>query len=142
MELTLGPTHLQFAAADGLIAIGLFDDAPTFRNWWSRPKKGDVGSILARQDLSSLVFLGASDLGWAVGASYWIIVLAMSIVPAWWWIDRSEQSDLDRRRALGHCRRCGYDLRMSPDTCPECGRRARRIQRLMDAPAPAPRAAV
>jgi hypothetical protein len=48
---------------------------------------------------------------WALGGlfalSYWALVRPMMMA--------------DRRRRRGLCPRCGYDLRGSPEKCPECG---------------------
>jgi hypothetical protein len=55
---------------------------------------------------------------WHWGAKGWLIALITGIFPAFRIIAR-----LRRRRgsSLGACATCGYDLRATPDRCPECG---------------------
>ena len=49
---------------------------------------------------------------------YWPFLLLLAIPPALW-LHRSLR--LRHRQRLGLCRVCGYDLRATPDRCPECG---------------------
>lgn len=45
-------------------------------------------------------------------------VLARGVL---WLVMASPVSVVERRRRAGRCLRCGYDLRASPERCPECG---------------------
>jgi hypothetical protein len=70
------------------------------------------------QTPTSLFGAPASFTGWIMFFPHWALVGLFGLMPAIALIGW-----LRRRRAhrTGHCRRCGYDLRATPDRCPECG---------------------
>ena len=55
---------------------------------------------------------------------WWVLMIATMPLPAWGILQLSASARTGRRVAAGRCRACGYDLRATPDRCPECGRRA------------------
>jgi hypothetical protein len=53
-----------------------------------------------------------------IGVPYWLMVALLGAGP----VLRIVASFARRRRQhRGYCRTCGYDLRATPDRCPECG---------------------
>jgi hypothetical protein len=54
---------------------------------------------------------------------HWLLVLTFAIAPARWLMARRRSILVHHRLSAGLCLACGYDLRGTPDRCPECGRK-------------------
>ncbi len=52
---------------------------------------------------------------------YWVVVFATSLLPTTYAIYGKRYRVQVDRAATGLCLHCGYDLRATPDRCPECG---------------------
>jgi hypothetical protein len=56
-----------------------------------------------------------TDRYYAIGIPFWFVTLATAFMGF-----RTTRAML-RRHQRGRCPSCGYDLRATPDRCPECG---------------------
>jgi len=105
----------------------IFAGPPTGR-WVIQMGRAQVNSVPARQtQYLGFAFhirhfkdaLTANSSVMAV-IPYWFIALGAAVPPA---VCLRLQSSARRRlrASRGQCLRCGYDLRASPERCPECG---------------------
>ena len=58
-------------------------------------------------------------MGWRIWIPYWLLVIIFMLLPIYAGYRRMRYG---KRTATNCCPSCGYDLRASPERCPECGR--------------------
>jgi hypothetical protein len=56
--------------------------------------------------------------GWRLTLPHWAVAAPLAVLPVVWLVLRWRSR---RRHRVGCCQKCGYDLRATPDRCPECG---------------------
>lgn len=83
-------------------------------NWNFLPPEHEMHFLGAKYRSGTVLFAYAQDLSLPM----WMLVLFFGMWPAIWLFRRR------RRRGPGYCPSCGYDLRATPQRCPECGAQA------------------
>jgi len=58
---------------------------------------------------------------------YWLIALMAAFLPIYWLINFKRMRTLKKRINGCFCISCGYDLRATPDRCPECGKAVEKV---------------
>jgi hypothetical protein len=120
-------------SSDGLIVIRCWDDiGETPEDGWTRKPtvKGcvadDADSEFRDHDSDATRLGGFAFASWYEGSIHcyysvlvmkdWFLMLLSGIYPL-----LALTMSRIRRKPSGFCRKCNYDLRATPDRCPECG---------------------
>jgi len=81
-------------------------------------KRGTLLGFAAYESTARHYVLLPPTVLWGATVPHWFVFVVTAIAPCTWIARRSLKR---QRQANGHCQRCGYDLRATPERCPECG---------------------
>ena len=81
-------------------------------------RSGGVGGFFV-EDITATAMLTAPNRWVTIAVPYWSIALAAAVLPAM--MLRRLLRVRARRQRPNLCPACGYDLRATPERCPECG---------------------
>jgi hypothetical protein len=93
----------------------------------TRDEERSTDDFLRSQGMLHGVYVGRFGVAWGDGfygwqvelaVPHWLVALLALVSPATWLLRYRRRR---ARRMQGRCLRCGFDLRASPDRCPECG---------------------
>jgi hypothetical protein len=74
-----------------------------------------------RANPDAIVFFRFGPQHFDLRIPFWILVSGLALTQSWWLRSLILHLRGMLRVSRGQCRRCGYDVRASPERCPECG---------------------
>jgi len=107
--------------------VARFRPRPAWENSWGAPRR--VPGILPKFNRFGFIYWNTFEppqTGFeraiGCGVPIWFAMLLLATLPAVEARRIVRNRRRNRRARLGLCVQCGYDLRASPDRCPECGK--------------------
>jgi hypothetical protein len=127
INYTVGKFQVDLQTASGTVAVGRYvypRAVPRFLRGWNgrlHQLEPDDGGLLDFGRLHRDRLSPSDNLYDAAWCPNWFMAVLLGILPTIWLMRYRKRRE---RWLKGRCRRCGYDLRATPDRCPECGEHA------------------
>ena len=94
---------------------------PDFSWQQYRPARYPVATWTSRKWWERCGFLWGPNYDLMFVTPFWSVAVPTALLPAVRLARWRRRAVARRRQRAGRCRQCGYDLRATPDRCPECG---------------------